>query len=88
MLSDHNDFGDRRDFNIKERGVRRAFPQRFSSCRISRRHLQAYVYVIAIRKAATKMQIRRVITSVGASAGYSFRGSEIAGVLFVVPDRY
>lgn len=54
--------------------------------RISRRLLLAYVY--AIRKVATKMQIRRVITSIGASAGYGFRESRIGGVLFVVPDLY
>jgi len=33
------------------------------------------------------MQISRLITSLGASAGYSFRGSGISGVLFVVPER-
>jgi len=34
------------------------------------------------------MQIHSVITSVDASAGYSFHESRIGEVLFVVPDPY
>lgn len=48
---------------------------------ISCRFLQAYVYVIAIRKIVTKMQIRRIIT---AQAWYNFHGSGISEAPFVV----
>lgn len=61
LLSGYNDF--RGDFNVKERGVCASVTNSVLPYLSPSSSLRAYVYVIAIRKAATKMQIRRIITA-------------------------